>query len=1327
MNRIFRKVFNAKRGALVAVDETRTGHSQAAGEGVCGGTHESASRSTGEKIPSGVRTLIAAAVAGVLMGGMTLPASAEDFKISGDITRLVTPLGNNDYVENFLSGWTYNVTSKTGDDGKVHNGGLQLALYNPDGTIKGNLYRDAYIQKGSTLNFLSPDTTLIGRHIYNSGNLKLASTLAFQVQDINHLGGTLEISAVGTANKLVVSADGASITGGAVHYAGGIEVKDQGGLSITGGGTTASAFTQTGGVTKVGGKTATGSLLTLEGAATVSGGEFVWLGGADSLMKITAADGFKLQGGTLTIGGEGAGSAGANWQADEKDLYASGLIQVKNGGSFLGLTDKVMEVGKGLKVVNGGRMGFDGGLRIAGGEVVQNSGSADIRASGTFEMTDGTLTLDYKDDQTTVVRGLEVTGLTQDAVISGGTINALHGRGMHFSGANAGLRITGGAFNLGATSLTSNMTDAGATGTSILITGGTFAGGEEIAGKMNYALIEGENDVRIEGKAAFADGNVRLTSSQGRVAFNLDKGTASYLNDITSLAKSLQVLGDSVVSAKNVRTTGGDGATPDIAAGASLTADAFQIQGENSVYTNAGSLSANRIVWDELGTAHQGTFVNSGTAVFGTLADQTDGSSLKLTMKGANAKLVVTDKSFVKNSAIRIEDGAKMNLRDYGLSTLGQGNDYVVENTAFNTQLKGDAQHLISASAFDGMSVLQVDRLTSEGTVTLNQGGLLKAGTVALDGTQATVHLTGGAIMTSLAGMFEGVTSSTLLVTAESPDDTADIESQYLGVSTMGNLKTGVATGIDWQSGTIAFTDASITTGVVTDAVNAIGTAAGANQGQVAVVFTGKIVGGSSTADGFTIDTLRSLEAEQKLQEGSAFISPGIILSGTTLKNSTTEGSSRPIFIVAAAESTDSKAYTSTQSIGFSKIECAIEAHVLDGKTLVLTGVERKGNDDWKADSSALLVNGSAVTGTSFSSRGFISAENGGTIQLGTPGLAWKTAGNVGEIAIAGDGSALSVVNGEFGTVKLGLGKGASATIRDTGTLHVDRYMTVEGASMTVAGAFIHESSAQAGDELLGRHETNGASASSTFQDLTVGSTGLLKVDGKGAEKGEVLKLLAGAQHEVISGTSEWKELKTAQGAVTTIGASGTLKLTSDPTPETGDFAGTIVNSGRFETAQESPIHTGTFTNKGVHTATNGVGAFFQDLNIIGGTHLNDAAPTKRAATLQSTQRLPGPTRARLSGMRSPSWRPRGPTLGNSSSAPRDLRSASAPSRIPARAQSTSRPGRPPFRAERFRMPHPGPQAKSSSRAANSRSNRAAPPSSRRSPSRAAPGRTPAA
>lgn len=1198
MNRIFRKVFNAKRGALVAVDETRTGHGQAAGEGVCGCAPDAKTRrAQGSKAQTAAYTVVAAAVAGALMGGMTPAALAEDWTMQGDVSQVYTSYGNSDFEEHFVAGTTTNV---------VAGGGWKFAKYNADGTINGIRYRDVYVDEGAALNFASADTTLIGRHIKNSGTLTLASQTAFQVQDIEHLGGTLAISASGTANKLVVAAEGASITGGAVHYANGIEVREQGGLAVTGGATTASVYTQTGGTASFGGKNSSGTLLALDGAATVSGGEFVWLGGSTTTTQITAAEGFKLEGGTLTIGGDGSGAAGARWQAAANDAYTSGVIQVKSHGTFQGMSDQATELGTGLTARNAGSMAFDGGLRITGGELIQNSGSADIRASKLFEMTAGTLTIDYPaGDSSTVVRGLQVTDLTQDAVISGGTINSLHGKGLNFSGAANGVKVTGGTINLAATHFEATSTDPAATNTSIEIMGGAFTGGEEIAGKTSYATIAGENDVVIGGAAQFADGNIDVKSTSGRVAFSLDDGNAAKVHDVTSLAQSLRLYGQSNVTASVVATTGGDGTADDIEAGSSLSAEAFQIQGENSVYTNAGTLSAERIAWNDLGQLHQGALVNKGTVNLGTLADQAEGTALKLTMKGANAKLVVADQSFVKNSSIRIEDGAQMNLRDYGLTTLGAGNDYVVENANFSTTLTGDAQHLIAASAFDGMSVLTVDRLTSEGTVILNQGGLLKAGTVALDGATATVHLAGGAIMTSLAGMFEGVTSSTLLITAESPADTADIESQYLGVSTMGNLKSGIAGGIDWQSGTIAFTDAGITTGVITQAVNEIGTAAGAAQANVAVVFTGKIVGGATSADGFTIDTLRGLEAEQAAVAGSAFVNPGIILSGTTLKNTTAAEGARTKFIVAAAEGTDASAYYATQSIGFSKIENAESASVQDGRTLVLTGVERTGADTWKAESAKLLPNGSAVAGTTFSSAGALEALEGSRIQLGTPGLAWQTAGNVGSIAAIGTDAEVKVLNGEFGTVKLTLGNGAAAVIGDTGTLHVDAYALNADGTTRVAGVFTNDGTA---GELFGTHETNGASAKSTFQDLTVGAAGVLKVDGGAAEKGGVLTLLAGASHQVANGTSEWQNVKAAADSVITIGASGIYKITSDAAQDLGDFAGTLENSGRFETAQIQAQHTGNFVNKGAHTDQNGVGAFFKNLSVLnGGTHLNDA------------------------------------------------------------------------------------------------------------------------
>ena len=590
-----------------------------------------------------------------------------------------------------------------------------------------------------------------------------------------------------------------------------------------------------------------------------------------------------------------------------------------------------------------------------------------------------------------------------------------------------------------------------------------------------------------------------------------------------------------------------------VAEGASLSADSLSFAG---TVTNAGGLAAG--VLDETSA---GRIENRGSLTVDT-AGKTAGATIA--MVGSGAQLVVKKEGFFTDTHFEVKDGAQMKLSDYGMSTLGAGNTYVVEHASWTGSVAPGENSHVDASAFDGMSKLVVANLTSEGEVTVKTGGLVETSTVNL--TKAdTVHLAGGALMTKLGGMFEGVTSETILVDAESPDDTVEIDTKLLGVSDIGDIKGGVAEGIDWQSGTIAFSDSFVSLSAIASSQAAIGKAAGGASSSVQVVFTGDVLEGAA-GGGITIDTLEELKAEQEAVLGSAVMNPGVVLAGSVLNNVKDGKSSiRLVF----GESEEKNTHSIDLSIGFAKIANAHEVQVGSGRELVLAGVSRADENTWSSANAQLL--------STASRGGEMTVDKGAKLTFGTYGLGYQTAGWVGNLVNNGT---FSVKAGDFG-IKETYETSGVTDVQKGSTLHGGNFVALDGSVTTVTDAHLDfefigidpgasmvlngSSTLKATGGVVDGTLATDSETSVVVSDLTVGEGGVAEL--LGGAKGDLLLLLENAE-VTLSGKQEWSEIASAglngenQGVIT-VDEAGELALVA---AEYRDLVeGKLVNKGSLD------------------------------------------------------------------------------------------------------------------------------------------------------------------
>ena len=369
---------------------------------------------------------------------------------------------------------------------------------------------------------------------------------------------------------------------------------------------------------------------------------------------------------------------------------------------------------------------------------------------------------------------------------------------------------------------------------------------------------------------------------------------------------------------------------------------------------------------------------NEGALTVANLAKATD---VKYTQKG-NGSIKVTTGWF-EGSELRIEGGV-IDTKDISTGKLG-ANTYIVKGTAAPSFPENGSQ---DTSWQDGQTKIIADELTSETTMTLEQGGLLDVNSIKLTAGK-TLNLAGGTIVTSLSNFFDGVSTSVVGLEAMDESGHVDIETTVLASTGVKNFKDQVAANMNLNIGHIAFDNQFFSASLVNDVTQKMGK----DYKNVTVHFTG-------TMDKvFTLDIAQSLVDEQPLE--SPIRNPGVVFDTTTLYAQSSDGQVTTLEVGG----TDAKKGLTT-SMGFQNVEYATGANIHGGKELALVGW----TDNQKQDTNLFAGNTAdstiAVTGA------------GSKFTMGSDGLAVKTYGSVGTVTLADTGSAV-VKNGTFKIAKI--------------------------------------------------------------------------------------------------------------------------------------------------------------------------------------------------------------------------------------------------------------------------------------------------------------------
>ena len=514
---------------------------------------------------------------------------------------------------------------------------------------------------------------------------------------------------------------------------------------------------------------------------------------------------------------------------------------------------------------------------------------------------------------------------------------------------------------------------------------------------------------------------------------------------------------------------------------------------------NQGSITGDGELILKREAAAQNIFKNSGTIKVGTLTAD------NITFEHTGGDVQATNGWFT-NSTVNVKGGAMSHAE------LGTGNTYNV-GTGNNTST----------------ATLAVDRLTSDSTVNITEGGLLKATEIALTKDEKTTHLLGGTLNTTLNQIFNDVYYTALDIDAQDPDDIVNIEGIKVATG-VSDIIDSVAKGIEFGWGTVAFNDASYSAGMASDVLaklDANDTDPAGHEGQLEVTFNG------DASEHFNIDMANQVRAIDK-EGGSTFAT----FSRELLTNEAS-GSDATALVVADADYDGAylkDANRLTTSIGFKGIEGVTGGvEVLDGKHLVLVGEDSTvdGAADFAILDGDLIVNGQEGTVQSM-------------VTLGSYGTINKTAGQLKNIYVGvnpsdqsgstatgmlrvrhGDFSAETLYNGN--KVVIG-GNGENGLREDHDTsLTVQTYQAnAANSDLTNWGTFVAENVAS------GEGTWRSTITNNHVMDLgTVNFNGFL--NNNATLTADTMTLTFGADAE----TSDFGELMStnAEGATMTVGS----------------------------------------------------------------------------------------------------------------------------------------------------------------------------------------------
>ena len=426
--------------------------------------------------------------------------------------------------------------------------------------------------------------------------------------------------------------------------------------------------------------------------------------------------------------------------------------------------------------------------------------------------------------------------------------------------------------------------------------------------------------------------------------------------------------------------------------------------------TELGSLTAQAggVIEVSNGTLHTGNLVADGA-----IYNQTGGT-------------ISSDKGWFVNSTLNISGGTlnANNIKDAEGNTTGLLGHNTVNISGKNPMptINNDDPSAVKMPWKDGLTVVTADVVTSDTTINIYEGGVLDVEDLQLTA-PGTITMQGGGLQTSLGDFFDYVKTEAIKIDAEDPETgVVEIPTEVLVSTTVGDVQDSIASGINMESGMVAFDDALISQSTIVSAGIQFGEAFA--DSDVTLHFLGDL------ESDFTIDT-----AEELIAEGLSQVLHGIVLDTTTLHNvSEANGdTNKNLVLGGSAEGANSigAGTDAFKGIGFKDIANAENVLIQSGQELALVGTVRPDDFDWTTgydDSNKLLID--AADG------GQVNIENG-IFTMGSDGVRNPTVGWINSSDISADGQ-LVVKNGEFADWTIT--NAGTVTVKDNGILHTNTF-----------------------------------------------------------------------------------------------------------------------------------------------------------------------------------------------------------------------------------------------------------------------------------------------
>ena len=836
--------------------------------------------------------------------------------------------------------------------------------------------------------------------------------------------------------------------------------------------------------TKLTANLASGEDVDLTGSTLVSTG-------VSNLTTLSLAEGSDAQFGSVNV----AGNLDVNASVLKGELTQAGATTVGANGQILSSGPTTLE-----------------SLTMTDAE---DSSFGDLTVNGVGELTNTKLTAN-------LVKGGDTT-LSASDLTSEGTSELASLAMTNGSNAAFGTLTVNGALDVNASTLTGDVAQAGAT---------TVTNGAQVtsSGKTTLASLTMTNAKDSAFGELTVTGDVNLTNTKLdadlRKAGNVTlEGATLASAGATTVENFAQTNGTTTfgdLTAKTVSVTDGAFTT------AGLTAETAAFAGKTSQVTLNGLTTVGTL------TATGTNVKTSDLVITDSLANDNTLTGKTFTAQGADGRAV----SVTNTGTIRF-DGASGSVtysQTAGALEVAMNgftdSTFDVKGGTVKTNGLGKGNAWTLGGVKDASVLMTLDRLTSEGSVSINEGATLETSLITLDGKTETVVLAGGTLATMMDQIFDDVKKNQGIdIGAGKPGDIVDVEGLNAVVG-VGEIKDEVSTGIGFDAGTVAFNDKVYS---LTLAADVLGKLEADDGGDLEVVFNGR-----ANVNQFTVDVANGIEATQGGKPAHA------VFAGETLINAdkTQPDLQYAKLVVGAADPAIADAHNLTQSMGFMNVTGVADGLFIRGEDteFVLVGVDEKAQGVGDIH-NFMLADGAVDVG------------EGAAFTMGSYGKALGTEGKL--TAITNNGT-VNVKNGVF-TVE---------SLTGNGTLAVS-----DKDHAKVAAALKATTLEQAAVNNFGTIEAHTMTVGSLDNAGTVNADTLTVDDMNAAATSSIT-----AETFVLNGTAT--NAGTVNAKTATVATGAQLTNTGSWTGNALDVDGTFVHNGKTLDVATATID-GTLTNAG--------------------------------------------------------------------------------------------------------------------------------------------------